>query len=184
MQDEIIIELFWKRDESALRETECKYKSYLSKVAYNILADIEDARETVNETLLRAWNSIPPQKPSALRIYLGKLTRELAIDVYRTKHRKKRIASELTVSLEELGDIAASDSESDLDLKLLGETIERYLKTVSEEARTAFVQRYYFADTVREIAARQNASESKIKSLLFRTRAGLKDYLIKEGYEI
>lgn len=184
MQDEIIIELFWKRDESALRETECKYKSYLSKVAYNILADIEDARETVNEALLRAWNSIPPQKPSALRIYLGKLTRELAIDVYRTKHRKKRIASELTVSLEELGDIAASDSESDLDLKLLGETIERYLKTVSEEARTAFVQRYYFADTVREIAARQNASESKIKSLLFRTRAGLKDYLIKEGYEI
>lgn len=184
MQDEIIVELFWKRDESALRETECKYKSYLSKVAYNILADIEDARETVNEALLRAWNSIPPQKPSALRIYLGKLTRELAIDVYRTKHRKKRIASELTVSLEELGDIAASDSESDLDLKLLGETIERYLKTVSEEARTAFVQRYYFADTLREIAARQNASESKIKSLLFRTRVGLKDYLIKEGYEI
>lgn len=183
MQDEMIVELFWRRDETALRETENKYKSYLGKVAYNILADIEDAREAVNEALLRAWNSIPPQRPSALRAYLSKLTRELAIDAYRAKHRKKRISSELTVSLEELGEVA-SGGDSELDLRFLGETIERYLNTLSEEARTAFVQRYYFSDTLHEIAARQNVSESKVKSMLFRVRAGLREFLIKEGYDI
>lgn len=184
MQDEMIVELYWKRDESALTETESKYQSYLSKIAFNILADIEDAREMVNETLLRAWKSIPPQRPNLLRTYLGKITRELSIDRYRHEHRKKRVASEFTVSLDELGDIVSEDSEGELDHKLLGEAIDKYLQTVSYEARTAFVQRYYFSDTVREIAARQEATESKIKSMLFRTRAGLKEFLEKEGFEI
>lgn len=185
MQDEMIVELFWQRNESALRETEEKYHSYLQKIAYNILADIEDAREAVNETLLRAWNSIPPHKPGILKTYLGKITRQLSIDVYRREHRQKRVASEFTVSLDELGDIVSDgDMSESFDSKLLGETIDAYLQTVSYEARTAFVQRYYFNDTVREIAERQGASESKVKSMLFRTRQGLKEYLEKEGYEI
>ena len=184
MQDEKIVELFWRRDETALRETESKYKSYLSKVAYNILADIEDAREVVNDALLRAWNSIPPQKPSVLRAYLSKLARELAIDAYRTKHRKKRAASEFTVSLEELGDIISDEGGDILDGRILGEAVDSYLKTVSYEARTAFVQRYFFADTLREIAARQETSVSAVKSLLYRTRQGLKKYLEGEGYDI
>ena len=184
MQDEMIVELFWQRDESALKETEGKYKNYLTKIAFGILADIEDAREMVNEALLRAWNSIPPQRPILLNTYLGKIVRELSIDVYRQKHRKKRIASEFTVSLDELGDIVSEDSEGEFDRKLLGEAIDRYLQTVSYEARTAFVQRYYFADTIREIAVRQNAAESKIKSMLFRTRSGLREYLEREGFEI
>lgn len=185
MQDEMIVELFWQRNESALRETEEKYHSYLQKIAYNILADIEDAREAVNETLLRAWNSIPPHKPSILKTYLGKITRQLSIDVYRREHRLKRVASELTVSLDELGDIVSDgDMGESFDSKLLGETIDDFLQTLSYEARTAFVQRYYFNDTVREIAERQGASESKVKSMLFRTRQGLKEYLEKEGYEI
>lgn len=185
MQDEMIVELFWQRNESALRETEEKYHSYLQKIAYNILADIEDAREAVNETLLRAWNSIPPHKPSILKTYLGKITRQLSIDVYRREHRQKRVASELTVSLDELGDIVSDgDMGESFDSKLLGETIDDFLQTLSYEARTAFVQRYYFNDTVREIAERQGASESKVKSMLFRTRQGLREYLEKEGYEI
>lgn len=185
MQDEMIVELFWQRNESALRETEEKYHSYLQKIAYNILADIEDAREAVNETLLRAWNSIPPHKPSILKTYLGKITRQLSIDVYRREHRQKRVASEVTVSLDELGDIVSDgDMGESFDSKLLGETIDDFLQTLSYEARTAFVQRYYFNDTVREIAERQGASESKVKSMLFRTRQGLKEYLEKEGYEI
>ncbi len=185
MQDEIIVDLFWQRDETALRETEAKYSAYLQKIAYNILADIEDAKEAVNETLLRAWNSIPPQRPGLLKTYLGKITRQLSIDTYRRAHRKKRIASEYTVSLDELSDILSEgDTPDDFDSKLLGEEIEKYLKSLNENARTAFVQRYYFNDTVREIAARQNASESKIKSMLYRTRCGLKEFLEKEGYEI
>lgn len=185
MQDEMIVELYWQRNESALRETEQKYQSYLQKIAYNILADLEDAKEAVNETLLRAWNSIPPHKPDILKTYLGKITRQLSIDVYRRDHRQKRVASEFTVSLDELSDIVSDSGTSDsLDSKLLGETIDRYLQTQSYAARTAFVQRYYFNDTVREIAERQNASESKVKSMLYRTRQGLKEYLEKEGYEI
>ena len=180
----MIVELFWQRNESAITETESKYQSYLSKIAFNILADIEDAKEMVNETLLRAWRSIPPQKPNLLKTYLGKITRELSIDRYRREHRKKRVASEFTVSLDELSDIVSDDGEGEFDQKLLGEAIDKYLQTVSYEARTAFVQRYYFSDTIREIAARQDASESKIKSMLFRTRAGLKEFLEKEGYEI
>ncbi len=184
MQDETIVELFWQRDETALSETEQKYQSYLSKVAYSILADFEDAREIVNETLLRAWNSIPPQRPGLLRTYLGKIARELSIDRYRLAHRKKRVASEFTVSLDELGDIVNEKSEADFDRSLLGEAIDRYLKTVSYDARTAFVQRYYFADTVREIAVRQGSTEQRVKSMLFRTRQGLREYLEKEGFDI
>ncbi len=184
MQDEAIVEMFWKRDESALNEAQIKYQSYISKIAVNILADIEDAREIVNETLFRAWNSIPPQRPSMLKTYLGKIARELSIDLYRSSRRKKRISSELTVSLEELGDIISDSGDSDFDSKVLGETIDRYLHTLSSESRTAFVQRYYFADTVREIAKRQGVSESAVKSRLLRARRGLKEYLEKEGYTL
>lgn len=183
MQDEAIVEMFWQRDESALNEAQTKYRGYISKIAVNILADIEDAREIVNETLFRAWNSIPPQRPSMLKTYLGKIARELSIDLYRSRHRKKRISSELTVSLEELGDIL-SDGGGDFDSKALGETIDAYLHTLSSESRTAFVQRYYFADTVREIAERQGVSESAVKSRLLRARRGLKEYLEKEGYTL
>ena len=183
MQDDMIVDLFWQREEAALAEAQNKYQGYLSKIAMNILADIEDAREIVNETLFRAWNSIPPQRPSLLRTYLGKIAREISIDRYRTVHRKKRIASEFTVSLDELGDIV-SDGGGEFDGRLLAEAVDSYLKTVSYEARTAFIQRYYFADTFREIAERQGTTESAVKSLLFRTRRGLKKYLEEEGWQI
>lgn len=184
MQDEIIVELYWQRDESALRETEIKYGSYLSKVSFNILSDKEDAREILNETLLCAWNSMPQQRPKLLGTYLSKITRDLSIDRYRTKHRKKRIDSQFTLSLDELSDIAVDDSGGDLDCILLGESINKYLRTLSHEARTAFVQRYFFSDPISEIAKRQGCSESRLKSLLFRVRKGLREHLIKEGYDI
>ncbi len=184
MQDEAIVGLFWKRDEQAIAESEAKYRGYLQKIAYNILADLEDAREVVNETLFRAWNSIPPQRPDILRTYLGKLARDLSVDRYRAAHRKKRVASEFTVSLDELGDILSENGGEILDSRLLGEAVDRYLKTLSHEARTAFVQRYWFSDSLREIAARQGCTESKIKSLLYRARQGLKAYLEKEGFYI
>lgn len=185
MQDEMIVELFWQRDETALAETETKYSGYLNKIAYGILADIEDAKEAVNETLLKAWNSIPPQRPGILKTYLGRITRQLSIDTYRRLHREKRIASEMTVSLEELSDtVGGGDVAGELDYKALGEAIDRYLKTLGADARAAFVQRYYFNDTLREIAARQGSREGRIKSMLYRTRQGLREYLEKEGFEV
>ena len=185
MQDEAIVELFFMRDESALTEAEKKYSGYLCKTAFNILADEEDSKEILNETLLCAWRSIPPHRPKILRTYLCKIARQLSIDRYRLRNRKKRIACEFTASLDELEEIAGGeDINEKTDLKLLGETIDRYLKTLPEAHRVLFVRRYFFGDTIKEIARAQRVSESKVKGILYRVRQGLKVYLEKEGYEV
>ena len=125
MQDEMIVDLYWKRDESAISETERKYGRYLSKIAYNILSDWEDSKETVNDTYLKAWNSMPTHKPSVLSTYLGKITRQLSIDAFRTRNRDKRKHSEYAVSLSELEDCISSSetTEQSIELKLLAEAI-------------------------------------------------------------
>lgn len=186
MQDEKIIALYWQRDENAIRETEQSYGRYLSKIAYNILSDLEDSKECVNDAYLKAWNSIPPHRPENLAAYLGKITRQLAIDIFRTKKRKKRQASEYAVSLSELEECVpdTAPARQDADLRLLAETINSYLSSLPREARTTFVGRYYYADSLREIAAYHGMSESKVKSMLYRTRQGLKNYLKKEGYHL
>ena len=165
MQDEMIVALYWKRDEKAISETERKYGRYLSKIAYNILSDWEDSKETVNDTYLKAWNSI---------------------DAFRTRNRDKRKHSEYAVSLSELEDcISGSETtEQSVELKLLAEAINTYLHTLPAEARNTFVGRYYFADSIREVAGYYGVSEPKVKSMLYRTRQGLKKYLEKEGYEL
>ena len=129
MQDEMIVALYWKRDEKAISETERKYGRYLSKIAYNILSDWEDSKETVNDTYLKAWNSMPTHKPSVLSTYLGKITRQLSIDAFRTRNRDKRKHSEYAVSLSELEDcISGSETtEQSIELKLLAEAINTYL---------------------------------------------------------
>lgn len=128
MQDEMIVDLYWKRDESAISETERKYGRYLSKIAYNILSDWEDSKETVNDTYLKAWNSMPTHKPSVLSTYLGKITRQLSIDAFRTRNRDKRKHSEYAVSLSELEDCISSSetTEQSIELKLLAEAINTY----------------------------------------------------------
>ena len=125
MQDERIVALYWQRDESAISETERKYGRYLSKIAYNILSDWEDSKETVNDTYLKAWNSMPTHKPGVLSTYLGKITRQLSIDAFRTRNRDKRKHSEYAVSLSELEDcISGSETtEQSVELKLLAEAI-------------------------------------------------------------
>ena len=166
MQDETIVDLYWKRDESAISETERKYGRYLSKIAYNILSDWEDSKETVNDAYLKAWNSMPTHKPSVLSTYLGKITRQLSIDAFRTRNRDKRKHSEYAVSLSELEDcISGSETtEQSIELKLLAEAINTYLYTLPAEARNTFVGRYYFADPVREVADYYGMSEPKVKS--------------------
>lgn len=104
MKDDVIVSLYWKRDEQAIQVTEKKYGRYLAKIAHNILADWEDSKECVNDTYWKAWNSIPPHKPNMLSTYLGKITRQLAIDIYRKRNSSKRKKSEYTVSVTELED--------------------------------------------------------------------------------
>lgn len=183
MEDNRIVELYWQRDESAISETQQKYGKYLTKIAYNILADVEDSKESVNDTYLKAWYSMPPQKPFILSTYLGRITRQISIDIYRKKKAQKRYGSEYTLSLDELSDCASDDGvpEKEADAQVLAKSIGDYLMTLSEESRNIFVCRYYFLDSVRDIAAHFGASESKIKSNLHRTRLGLKQYLEKEG---
>lgn len=186
MQDDQIVALYWQRDEHAIQETEQKYGRYLSKIAYNILSDSEDCKECINDTYLKAWNSIPPHRPGALAAYLGKITRELAIDIFRTRNRKKRQASEYALSLSELEECVPDtvSTEQSADLHLLAEAINSYLSSLSREARVTFVGRYYYMDSLKEIAAYQGMSEAKVKSMLYRTRQGLKIYLQQEGFDL
>ena len=184
MNDEQIVSLYWDRDETAIRETEEKYDRYLTKIAYNILNNPEDSRESVNDTYLAAWNSMPPHRPSVLSAYLAKLTRRISIDLFRYRTRDKRLGSEYAISLSELGDCVSggNTTEEIVNVKLLADAIGIYLRTQSAEARTAFLGRYYFLDSVREVAAYLGITESKCKTLLFRTRKGLREYLEKEGF--
>lgn len=186
MQDEGIVALYWQRDEAAIQETEKKYGRYLTKIAWNILADMEDSRESVNDTYLKAWNSMPPNRPSLLSSYLAKITRRVSIDIFRRRNREKRRASEYAISLSELGESlpGSVSPEAEVDVRLLAETIERFLRSLSPDARNTFIGRYYYLDSVKTVAGYCGMSESKAKSLLFRTRNSLREYLREEGFEL
>ena len=130
MEDRDIVTLYWQRDEEAIRQTDRQYGRYLSAIAFHILADREDSRETVNDTYLRAWGSMPPHRPQVLATYLGRITRQLSIDRWRTRGRAKRGGSQYALSLEELGDCVsgAATPEEALDLAELGRAIGDYLR--------------------------------------------------------
>ena len=184
MEDEQIVALYWVRSEQAIAETEKKYDRYLEKIAQNILNNLEDSRESVNDTYLAAWESMPPHKPSILSAYLAKLTRRISVDRFRYRTRDKRAGSEYAISLSELADCVSggNTAEEIVNAKALADAIGVYLRLQSRETQAAFLGRYYFLDPVKEIAAYLGMSESKVKSLLYRTRLGLKEYLEKEGF--
>ena len=186
MTDEKIVQLYWDRDTSALAETQAKYNRYLTKIAYNILGDMEDSLECANDTYFHAWKSIPPHRPSVLSTYLAKITRRVAIDRVRKKSREKRIPSEYVFSLSELEDCIPSHSkaEQSFEAEELGKLINTYLKTISPEARRLFIGRYFFMDSLKDVARYCGMNEAKAKSMLYRTRCGLKKYLEQEGYYI
>lgn len=186
MEDNAIVRLYWNRDEDAIRQTQGKYSRYLTTIAKHLLANEEDAWEVLNDTYLRAWNSIPPNRPAVLSTYLGKITRELAIDRLRRKNSVKRAGGEYACSLSELaecvsgGDFTLEQAEE----RRLIESINAWLGSVSPEARTMFIGRYFYADSLREIARYHGVSESKVKSTLFRARKHLKAYLEHEGFSL
>ena len=186
MKDLDIVNLYWDRNEDAIHQTQIKYGAYLFKVSYNVLADFEDCKECVNDTYLAAWNSMPTNRPHNLATYLGKITRQISIDVFRKKHREKRYASEFAISLDELGDTFSNGAtpEQELDAKLLDEAINRFVCALPDLTQRAFVGRYYFLDSIKDIASYCGMTESKVKILLFRTRQKLKENLKKEGFEV
>jgi len=186
MEDEQIVSLYWQRDESAIRETDTKYNRYLTKIAWNILSDLEDSRESVNDTYLAAWNSIPPHRPGILSAYLAKLTRRISIDRFRYRTRSKRLQSEYEISLSELGDCVSggNTTEEAVNVKLLADAIGIFLRLQPEETRNVFLCRYYYLDSVKDVAKACGITESKCKTVLYRTRQALKEYLVKEGFDV
>ena len=183
MDDSQIIDLYWARQGSAISETNKKYGRYLFSIANHILAQYEDSEECVNDTYLGAWNSIPPHKPTVLSTYLGKITRRLALKKHRGNTAQKRGGTEADLSLEELSDCIPAEQTIDaqMDNRELAEVLNRFLSELPAPQRQAFVCRYWYCDSISEIAQRFSWSESKVKMLLLRTREKLRQYLKKEG---
>ena len=185
MQDFEIVDLYWARNENAITETNVKYGSYCRKIAMNIVANAEDSEECMNDTYLSAWNTMPEERPELLAPYLAAITRNHALTLYRKAHSLKRGAGQTALALEELLEVADSSSTEDLvDLSLLKDNINSFLASLDKNDRIVFVRRYFYVDSLSDIAARLSMSESAVKSLLFRLRQKMKEHLAREGYEI
>ena len=184
MEDLGIVALFWQRDEQALAEVSQKYTGYCRRIAYNILGDDSDTEESVNDTWLAAWDSIPPHRPAVLSAYLGKLTRRIARHRLEKRTASKRGGGEYTEALEELADCipAAESTEDAVDAAALAALIDGFVRTLPARERSVFIRRYFAAEPVKEIAARMGMSVGGVKSMLLRTRRKLAAVLEKEGY--
>jgi RNA polymerase sigma factor, sigma-70 family len=182
VDDEQILDLYWKRSESAITETAKKFGRYCWTIAWNILSDAADAEECENDVYLAAWNTIPPKRPTHLAIFLGRLTRNIALDKYDYKTAQKR-NQKFEQILSELEDCLVSPHsvETQYEAGQTAETINRFLREQPYESRAVFLRRYWYSDSIRDIAKQFGISESKVKSMLFRTRNRLRQYLEKEG---
>ncbi len=184
MDDETIITLYWARDEQAIAETDQKYRPYCHSIAYQILRDSQDSEECVNDTWLRAWGAMPPQKPSLLSSFLGRITRNLSLDRYRSYHAQKRSGELAAIDLE-LNQLSGHDPIQDfLDEDHLAGIISAVLRECSQAGRVIFLRRYWYMDSIRQIAERYHISEGQVKSSLHRTRKRLKARLEQEGVSL
>ena len=185
MTDNEIIELYWKRSEEAIFCTMREYGGYLIKLTMNILHIREEAEECVNESYLSAWNQIPPDRPAKLLPYLGRIARCLALNRYDYLNAQKR-GTDFILQLSELEDCLSSGdtTQQQVDNQALSQAISAFLKSQDIESRNMFIRRYWYSDSVKEIAKRYGVRESKVKSQLFRLRGRLKNYLIEEGFSL
>lgn len=186
MQDQAIVELYWQRDEAAIQATEEKYGRYLTKIAGGFLTDPLDREESVSDTYMAAWDSIPPQRPDSLSAYLSKLVRRISIDRLRRSTAQKRGGTEYALSLSELAGCVSGgvEPEASLETKRLAHTLNSFLRNLPEQERSLFIGRYYFMDSLKEAARYCGMSESKAKSMLFRIRCRLREYLTEEGFVV
>lgn len=183
MEDKQIIELYWNRLEKAIEETSQKYGRFCHYIANNILKNNEDSDECVNDTYLRVWNAIPPEKPQSLKAFLAKITRNLALNRWEKYHAKKREGDMVSLALEELGEcVPGIDSmEQTAEQMLLTNVLNVFLADLESQSRKIFMARYFYFASIKEIASEYNIGESKVKMTLLRTREKLKLMLEKEG---
>lgn len=186
MEDSKIIQLYWDRNESAIPATSEKYGAYCTSIARNILKNEEDTEECINDTYLNAWNAMPPQRPSVLSAFLGRITRNLSFNRYKLLHTQKRGGGELPLILSELGDCVSGKEgvEQEMDRKELLAEINGFLAGLSKEKRQMFVRRYWYAESVKEIAKRFGVSEGSVTMTLKRVRVQLKEVLVEQGYSL
>ena len=182
MEDHEIVELYWRRDEEAIRASQAKYGGYCLHIAGGILADRQDAEECVSDTWLRSWNAMPPHRPGCLRLFLGKIARALACDRVRAQNTQKRGGGAYTEALEELAEClpAAQGTEQAAEARELERGINAFLHTLPEQACNVFLRRYWYAESLEDIAERYGMNINTVKTSLHRTRRKLKDYLEKE----
>ncbi len=185
MDDKDIVDLYWQRNQTAVDETAAKYGKLCHSIAYNILGNHQDAEETVNDTYLSAWNSIPPNRPAVLSTFLGKLTRRICINKWREKSAEKRGGGQTALALDELEDCIPDKSsvEQETEAKLLSEAINAFVRDLPAAERDVFLCRYWYMDSIETIAKEFGFSQSKVKSMLYRTREKLRAKLIKEGLQ-
>ena len=186
MTDQQILDLYWARSEDAIAETDKVYGRYFLFIAREILRDEEDAKETVNDTYLKAWNTIPPQRPNPLKTFLGRITRQLSINRLEQNTAQKRGGNQYALALDELAEcIPDGSSEEKLVSKIaLTDALNRFLRELPIQQRQIFLLRYWYARSIADIAASFGMSRSKVTSLLFRVRGKLKEHLEKEGFAL
>lgn len=183
MEDHKIIALYWSRNEEAIEKTSRKYGPYCHAVARNILNSDQDCEECVNDTWLRTWTAIPPQKPGNLRMFLARITRNLALDRFKALTAQKRNA-EMTVVLEELEECLGDPTtpETTLEAKELSQAVNRFVKELPAREGDVFIRRYFFAESASVIGKKYGISPGNVTVILSRTRKKLRARLQKEGY--
>lgn len=186
MDDAKIVQLYWERDEQAIPATAAKYGNYCTSIAKNILGSPEDAEECVNDAYLNAWNSIPPNRPSILSAFLGKIVRNVSLNRYKHNAADKRGGGELPVVLDELSDLVSGkdDVEQEMDRKELVKAMDGFLGSLSPDKRSIFVSRYWYTNSVSEIAERHGMTAGAVSMTLNRLRLKLHNYLLERGFEL
>lgn len=186
MEDTKILDLYFSRNEQAIQETDRKYGAYCFSLANAILENVADAEEAVNDTYFKTWNVIPPNRPKVFKLFLAKITRNLSFSRWRNLSAQKRGGGEMVLVLEELEScIPAPVTVEDMhDAKELAQTIRCFLDTVSSREQDIFLRRYFFVEESESIALRYGMKPATVLRSLSRTRAKLKQYLIKEGYGV
>lgn len=186
MTDSQIVQLYWDRDERAIPETAEMYGDYCFTIAHNILQSIQDSEECVNDTWLHTWNAIPPQRPRSLCAFVGKIARNLALRLFRRSHAQKRGGGGLDLVYEELSECVSGREqvEQALDARELTAALNDFLAALPARKRIVFVRRYWYADSVSQIAARMDMTESSVSVTLHRLRAALREYLTERGFAV
>lgn len=187
MEDEKIIELYWARSERAISETILRYGGYCRTIAFSILGQAQDVEECVSDTWLGAWNAMPPHRPAVLSAFLGKITRRIAMKRWRYRDAVRRGGGETEGTLDELTECLPqkeTDPQNILETAELAALLDRFLDSLPQTERRIFVCRYWYMMSVKEIARRFGFSQSKVKSMLMRTRGKLREYLTKEGITV